>query len=196
MFYRRGTMNDGNTALVTARLQLELLAVRHAAALVEFFQRNLEHLRLWSPPLPVGLTEPSYWVSRAQAEAADPQRRRWLLFAPAESERVLGCMSLSGIERGPFCSGRLGYELDQRAQGRGLMHEALSAVIGHAFDTLNLHRLEANHRPENLRSARVLARLGITRVGLAPSYLFIDGAWRDHVLNQLLNPRFDVAVFG
>jgi ribosomal-protein-alanine N-acetyltransferase len=179
--------------LHTARLRLEPIAVRHAPALAAFFRRNLEHLRPWSPPRPPGTTEVLYWADRAQAEAAATQRLRWLLFEHGDAERMLGSISLSGIERGLFCSGRLGYELDFEAQGRGLMHEALDAVIGHAFSALQLHRLEANHLPDNERSARVLARLGFTRIGLAPSYLFIDGAWRDHVLNQLLNPRFDGA---
>jgi ribosomal-protein-alanine N-acetyltransferase len=76
------------------------------------------------------------------------------------------------------------------------MREALQAVVAHAFDELRLHRLEANHLPENERSARLLARLGFARIGFAPNDLFIDGAWRDHVLNQLLNPGFDPAWRG
>jgi ribosomal-protein-alanine N-acetyltransferase len=51
----------------------------------------------------------------------------------------------------------------------------------------------ANYRPENERSARVLERLGFEREGLAREYLFIDGAWRDHVLTSLLNPRYERA---
>lgn len=105
-------------------------------------------------------------------------------------------MSLSAVERGPFHSARLGYQIDGTGEGRGLMHEALQAVIAHAFDELRLHRLEANHLPENERSARLLARLGFARIGLAPNYLFIDGAWRDHVLNQLVSPHFDPAWTG
>jgi ribosomal-protein-alanine N-acetyltransferase len=55
---------------------------------------------------------------------------------------------------------------------------------------VNLHRLQANHRPENLRSAAVLQRLGFVREGVAPQYLYIAGAWRDHVVNARLNARF------
>jgi ribosomal-protein-alanine N-acetyltransferase len=45
--------------------------------------------------------------------------------------------------------------------------------------------------PENERSARLLERLGFERIGLARRYLFIDGAWRDHVLAALTHPGFD-----
>jgi ribosomal-protein-alanine N-acetyltransferase len=55
---------------------------------------------------------------------------------------------------------------------------------------VNLHRVQAAFRPENLRSGRVLERLGFRSEGVAPDYLYIDGAWRDHVVTSLRNPEF------
>lgn len=46
----------------------------------------------------------------------------------------------------------------------------------------------ANYVPTNERSGRLLRRLGFTVEGYARDYLFIDGAWRDHVLTSLTNP--------
>ena len=57
------------------------------------------------------------------------------------------------------------------------------------FDTVGLHRIQANHLPENVRSARLLRRVGFVPEGYARDYLFIDGAWRDHVLTACTNPR-------
>jgi ribosomal-protein-alanine N-acetyltransferase len=48
----------------------------------------------------------------------------------------------------------------------------------------------ANFRPENERSRRLLERLGFVEEGLARNYLFIDGAWRDHVLTSLTHPAY------
>jgi len=56
---------------------------------------------------------------------------------------------------------------------------------------VQLHRIQAAHLQENTRSAAVLARLGFEREGLARRYLYIDGAWRDHVINALLNDTLD-----
>jgi ribosomal-protein-alanine N-acetyltransferase len=55
---------------------------------------------------------------------------------------------------------------------------------------VNLHRIQAAYRPENGRSAAVLERLGFRHEGLARDYLFIAGAWRDHCITALTNPRF------
>jgi ribosomal-protein-alanine N-acetyltransferase len=82
----------------------------------------------------------------------------------------------------------LGYSIDAAHEGRGLMREALEAVLADAFGRLGLHRVQANVRPENARSLALLARLGFEREGLAREYLFIDGAWRDHVMTARRAP--------
>lgn len=69
------------------------------------------------------------------------------------------------------------------------MTEALGAAIPYVFATMGLHRIMANYVPENTRSERLLARHGFVREGLAPNYLFINCAWRDHVLTALTNPK-------
>ncbi len=116
---------------------------------------------------------------------------RWWLALSAQPARVIGTVHLSSVVHGAFCSSHLGYALDAQAQGRGLMHEALEVVIAEAFSPrLNLHRLQAAVRPENLRSLAVLQRLGFAPIGLARHYLFIAGAWRDHLLFDRHNPGF------
>ena len=50
-------------------------------------------------------------------------------------------------------------------EGQGLMAEALRATNAFMFDSLHLHRIMANYRPENARSARLLERLGFVKEG-------------------------------
>ncbi|MFD2447620.1 GNAT family N-acetyltransferase [Vogesella fluminis] len=71
------------------------------------------------------------------------------------------------------------------------MREAVEAVIAFAFGTLKLHRVQANYQPENERSAALLKRLGFQIEGHARDYLFLNGAWRDHVLTSLINRNYD-----
>ncbi|MCJ8298752.1 MAG: 30S ribosomal protein S5 alanine N-acetyltransferase, partial [Pseudomonadales bacterium] len=51
-----------------------------------------------------------------------------------------------------------------------------------------LHRIMANYIPENVRSAKVLEKVGFKKEGYSPSYLKIAGKWQDHVLTALINP--------
>jgi len=87
----------------------------------------------------------------------------------------------------------LGYQIDAAAQGKGLMFEALRAALTICFTTRGLHRVQAAFIAENERSAKLLQRLAFERIGVARRYLYINGAWRDHVLVALTNPRFDDA---
>jgi ribosomal-protein-alanine N-acetyltransferase len=68
------------------------------------------------------------------------------------------------------------------------MTEALRAACAYAFSGMGLHRLQANHLPENLKSAAVLRRLGFAVEGYARDFLLINGRWRDHILTALVAP--------
>jgi RimJ/RimL family protein N-acetyltransferase len=56
----------------------------------------------------------------------------------------------------------------------------------HAFETLDLHRLEADVDPENTASLRVLERNGFRREGHLRERYTQDGRWHDAVLLGLL----------
>ena len=58
----------------------------------------------------------------------------------------------------------------------------MRAVLGFAFETLDLHRIEASCLPTNLPSRRVLQKGGFRQEGEARAYLKINGAWADHLL--------------
>lgn len=187
------------TTLSTARLRLQHMAPEHADALAAFFRRNERHLAPWDPPRPAGVMQVEFWQAeceRAVEDHEDGAVVRWVLFLRDQPQRVIGRVNYTQIARGPFQSCMLGYAIDAAHEGQGLMREALEATIRHAFNVMRLHRIQANYVPENRRSGALLERLGFVREGLARNYLFINGAWRDHVLTARLNPAFDASIFS
>jgi ribosomal-protein-alanine N-acetyltransferase len=46
----------------------------------------------------------------------------------------------------------------------------------------------ANYIPINIRSGKLLDKLGFQKEGLAKSYLKIARSWQDHVLTSRINP--------
>lgn len=182
------------STLLTERLALLPPEAVQPATVADFLARNTAHFAPWDPPRPAGLATEAFQresLPKQAAEFAADSCYRWYLVSHAEPTRVIGKLELSGVARGPFQNAYLGYALDQHCQGQGYMIEAARAVVAAAFGpALQLHRLQASHRPENHRSARVLERLGFRELGLAVDYLFIDGAWRDHRVMELVNPGF------
>lgn len=188
---------DALVVLTTRRLQLALLPPDAATRPLAYVEANRAHLGPVSPAFPATYFTLEYWRTRLAQDREDFRQgtsaRLWLLprEAAAASAPVLGTVSLVHLRRGPLQSADLGYALDARQQGKGLMHEALEAVCAWAFGPLGLHRLQANHLPENKRSAAVLRRLGFSVEGYAREFLLIDGQWRDHVLTALVAPDVD-----
>jgi ribosomal-protein-alanine N-acetyltransferase len=178
--------------LVTDRVVLRLAREHEAGALLDYFQRNREHLERWEPEAPPGFYTKAFWLERLETyrreREADRAHRFHLFERP--SERVIGTVGISNVVRGCFHSAHFGFGLCASRQGEGVMREACEAVIAHAWDALHLHRLEANHQPQNTRSSALLRRLGFEPFGFARDYLLIGGEWVDHVATQRINPRW------
>ncbi|MFC4100062.1 GNAT family N-acetyltransferase [Paenibacillus xanthanilyticus] len=178
----------------TERLFLRELEARDAEAVLDYVRRNRDFLEPWEVR-----REEAYYTLEAQVEllrqdaartARGEQFKVWL--SPAgEPAKVIGSVTLSNIVRGAFLSCHLGYRLDAQQANRGLMTEALSAVIRHAFDELGLHRIEANIMPRNAASLGVVGKLGFYEEGLALKYLFINGRWEDHLHMVLRNAAME-----
>jgi [ribosomal protein S5]-alanine N-acetyltransferase len=177
----------------TARLVLRASNAALAPAVAAFYQRTRTAHARWNPPQADGMFSVDGQRERLTQTAqaiTEGVSAGWWLFLHDDETTAIGQTHLSQIARGPFCSAMLGYAIDPAHEGRGLMHEALQAVLADAFGRLGLHRVQANVLPDNTRSLALLTRLGFEREGVAREYLFIDGAWRDHVLTALRAPAW------
>ncbi len=103
-----------------------------------------------------------------------------LLVCLRDTGVIVGTININSIIRGRFQSGSLGYAAFTPYAGRGYMSEGLGLVLRHAFETLRLHRLEAQIQPGNRASVELVRRHGFRFEGHSPDLLFIDGAWRGH----------------
>ena len=170
--------------LDTERLLLRVLDEGWAREVLAYFERNRDFLEPWEPTRPEG-----FYTRRGQADylrgdmaAMDAgQMFRLWIFRREEPNRVIGSVALNNIVRGCFLSCQIGYRLDAQWAGKGYMTEAAGCLVDFAFDTLGLHRVEANIIPRNTASLRVAQKLGFENEGISPKYLKINGVWEDHV---------------
>ncbi|MGG5171046.1 GNAT family N-acetyltransferase [Pseudarthrobacter sp. J1738] len=94
--------------------------------------------------------------------------------------RIVGQLTVSSILWGSAMMATLGYWVDQACAGRGIAPTAVAMATDHCFQTLGLHRMEINIRPENAPSLRVVEKLHFRDEGHRPKYLHINGQWADH----------------
>lgn len=134
-----------------------------------------------------------------------PEHRTFLIHAldPAGSHGIVGKVNVTNVVRGRFDSGTLGYDAYDPYAGRGLFAEGLRLIIGLALSPMphgmGLHRVEANVRPGNERSAGLLRSLGFRREGTVRRMLRLDGpdgqAWRDHDMHALTIEEWPGAAY-
>ena len=84
----------------------------------------------------------------------------------------------------------IGFALARAHWGRGLASEAVSTLVGFAFETLGLHRLEAGADPRNDGSIRLLERQGFRREGYLRERYHVGDEVQDDVLFGLLRPEW------
>ncbi|MEZ5796618.1 MAG: GNAT family protein [Paracoccaceae bacterium] len=119
-----------------------------------------------------------YWAQRAEGQGTALP----LMMFRRDDGALLGAITLDNIRRGPAQAGTLGYWVGAPHARQGYMREAILALVHHAFQVLDLSRIEAACLPENAASRGVLEKCGFKYEGVAQSYLQINGRWRNHVL--------------
>ncbi len=81
----------------------------------------------------------------------------------------------------------IGYGLLPDYWEKGFMTEAARCVIGHGFNNLNIHSIEANVNPENVASIRLLEKLNFVREAYFRENYFHDGKFLDSAIYSLVN---------
>ncbi len=84
----------------------------------------------------------------------------------------------------------IGYELHPDFWRKGLMSEAVGAMLKHGFNSLNLNRIEAFIDPINHASHQLLLRCGFTSEGVLRDYFFEKGRFVDAQMMSILQREF------
>ncbi len=164
-----------------------------AAQMLDYELRNKSFFTPWVPE------RPDEWFSVDAQELRlhhewqlqkETGSYRFYLATQEQSQLIIGDCGLSNIVRGAFHSAYMGYKLDEQSQGQGYMLEALDALLHFGFETLRLHRVEANIMPHNTRSIAVAEKLGLKREGYSEKYLCINGTWEDHLRYAIIRENY------
>lgn len=93
--------------------------------------------------------------------------------------KLVGRVNLTAVKRPHSRSASLGYRVGEAHVGRGIAKQAVRLVMQRAFTELDLWRLDATARPENLASAKVLLSNGFVQYGHSRRSFQLGGTWYD-----------------
>lgn len=176
-------------------LVLRPLKLRDKKEWTKLRQRNQNWFQQWESTVPDEFSDgkASFYqiVKNLRIEA---KAQRSLPFVMEIDKKIAGQITVANINYGSTRSAYIGYWIAEEFAGKGYTPLAVAMAIDHCFQILNLHRLEITIRPENLKSLRVVEKLGLRSEGLRPKYLHIDGDWRDHLVFAINKDEYNESL--
>jgi ribosomal-protein-serine acetyltransferase len=154
------------------------------AAALEIVLENREHLQTFMQWM-----TPEYSIEDAQRFLFEGIKNRLdkinLGLAVLEDGRLIGSTGFNRFDwKARVCE--IGYWIDHRHEGKGIVTKACKAMIEYAFDELEMNRVEIRCSSENVRSAAVPERLGFTKEGLLRQAEVINDRPHDFLIFGLL----------
>ncbi|MHB1502440.1 MAG: GNAT family N-acetyltransferase [Acidimicrobiales bacterium] len=182
--------------LVGRRVRLRSLSESDYDAWYRVRSRCREWLVPWEPR-PAGAPhvaeDRASFAVRCLARERERQLGGGYGFGIFLGDALVGEVTLSSIQRGPFQNAFIGYWVDREMAGNGIAPEAVVVVLRFAFEELGLHRVEIAIVPRNRPSLRVVEKLGIRAEGVAVRFLEINGRWEDHVRFAITAEEWETA---
>jgi ribosomal-protein-alanine N-acetyltransferase len=175
------------TELNGSRVTLRALRAEDWEAWRDVRLRCRDWLERWEPRPDAGSVDPALdrEAFRSRCGAWDRQRHFDAAYGFGmflrDDGRFAGEVSLGSVQRGPFQMGYVGYWIDEALAGNSYVPEGVVLIMQYAFESLQLHRLEAAIVPRNTSSRRVAEKLGLRDEGTAVRFLQIQGVYEDHI---------------
>ncbi|MBW4562497.1 MAG: GNAT family N-acetyltransferase [Mojavia pulchra JT2-VF2] len=171
--------------LVTENLILRETTLADTPAVFQVFA-NDEVTKYHDIETLTSLEQAQFLIKRRAERFQNQQGIRWGI-ARKEDNLIIGSCGYS--IRNCF-QAEIGYELAREHWRKGLMTEALKAIIQWGFSQLDLNRIEALVMVENNASIKLLANLKFVEEGLLREYGFWKGQFHDLKIFSLLRKDY------
>ncbi|MEP6704331.1 MAG: GNAT family protein [Acidobacteriota bacterium] len=166
--------------------KLSLFELRHAEKLNALITQNYEHIREWSA-----------WLKDKERQIENTQEfieRNLKRFAGNDGFGI--CIWYKGEMAGQIeynyldwnnRKTELGFWLGESFQGKGLVTKSCCVLINHAFDELQLNRVEIRCGVENRKSRKIAEKLGFTEEGIIRQSGWLHDHFVDYVIYGMLS---------
>jgi ribosomal-protein-alanine N-acetyltransferase len=167
--------------------RLFLRAVDTADANEIFFLRSDATVLTYLDKAPAkSIDEAVEFIERIQKDGAKADGVLWGI-ALKESDAIVGTIGFWQMQKEHYRA-EIGYALHPAWQGKGIMDEALKAVLQYGFETMKLHSVEANINPTNTASRKLLEKNGFVKEAHFKENYYYNGKFIDSIIYSLLTP--------
>ncbi len=153
----------GTNRIETERLILRKIRLSDAEAMYENWANDSEVAKYVMWDAHANVEETRTLIQQWMEIEDEPLCFRWAMELK-EIGQVIGlidCVNVSAVHE--RCE--VGYSMSRRFWSRGLMTEALKAVIDYLFLQVEMNRIMARHLVKNIASGKVMEKAGLTYEG-------------------------------
>jgi ribosomal-protein-serine acetyltransferase len=156
---------------VDGEIELKIFETGDAEALFTLVQNNRLYLRKWVPWVDSNI---SIDDSAAFIKLSQEQYNQNLGFQCGIWYRgqLVGAIGFLHIDW-PNKNVEIGYWIDEKHQGLGIMTKSCRVIVNYAFNKFRLHRVQIRCAVENKRSCDLIERLGFIKEGVSRQAEFL-----------------------
>ncbi|MGI9050336.1 MAG: GNAT family N-acetyltransferase [Rubrobacteraceae bacterium] len=107
-----------------------------------------------------------------------------------ESGKLIGTCGYDSSWSPVHARAEIGYALSRQHWGRGLMPEAVTALLKFGFGRMKLNRIVARCFSQNTASEKVMRKVGMTYEGTLREYLYLKGDYQDLKVYSILRSEY------
>ncbi len=156
--------HKGTKTIETPRLILRPFTMADAEPMFRNWASDPEVNKHMTWPVHASVDVTRELLSRWIDSYEKPDYYNWTIVLKENGPEPIGNISAAHIKEKTRCA-YIGYCMSRAHWGKGVMTEALTAVIDFFFDEVGINRVEADHDPSNPASGRVMQKAGMTYEG-------------------------------
>jgi ribosomal-protein-alanine N-acetyltransferase len=160
---------------------------------VQHLRGNPDVMNYINRPLALTVQDAEAWIMMVLEALAASNGITWCICLKEAPAEHVGTIGLWRIEKENFRA-EIGYMLEPHLQGKGLMFEALQAVVQYGFGNMKLHSIEARLDPQNHASAALVKKAGFVQEGLFKENYYLRGRFANTAVYSLLTPYKEEAM--
>lgn len=176
--------------LNTQRLLLRKLKADDKEEML-FLRSNAEVLRYLGKEPMKTVEEAGKFIQLINSSIEKSDSVLWGICLLDDPSKIIGTICIWNITPENF-RGEIGYLLHPSFWGKGLMKEAINAVLDYGFNVIGLNSIGAQLSPENLSSVSVLEKTGFVKEGYLKENFYFDGEFSDTLIYSKLRSSHPV----
>jgi len=168
-----------NLKLETERLEIKPVSLDDKEKIFRYRRdKTTNKFQGW---IPETIEDVENFITKTSSAINEPETWFQFVIIEKQSQKIIGDIGVHFFDKENKQS-EIGYTLDKEFQNQGYATESVKRVIGYLFEELHKHRIIASTDPANLKSIKLLERLGFRKEAHFVESLYLNGRWVDDLI--------------